>query len=77
VQDAHGRVKVAAKTLLTVNAGTGVCTCDNLGFTPAAGDIVSFANYDSVTAQQKLWDWLADSSNKLGAGNDDAHLIVP
>jgi hypothetical protein len=77
VQDAHGRVKTAAQTLLTVNAGTGVCTCDNLGFTPAAGDIVSFANYDSVTAQQKLWDWLADSSNKLGAGNDDAHLIVP
>ncbi len=68
------RQKVAAKTLLTVNTTTGVCTCDDLGETPVAGDIIAFADYGDATAEQKLWGYIADgisieSNNELGAGS--------
>ena len=75
--DSHGRVKVAAKTLLTVNTTTGACTCDDWGVTPVAGDIVVFANYDSCTTEQQLYSFTADAGNLLGAGNDAADLVVP
>jgi len=70
------RQQVAAKTLLTVDT-TGVCTSDDWGVTPTVGDIVAFANYDSCTDEQKKFGFIADSSNKLGAADDDAHLISP
>ncbi len=71
------RQKVNGKTLLTVNTSTGVCTCDDLGETPVVGDIISFSDYDQATTEQKRWGYIADSSNKLGAADDDAHLIIP
>lgn len=73
---ANMRQKVAAKTILTINTTTGAITCDDWGVTPVAGDIVLFADYDNATTEQKAWGYIADSSNKLGAANDDAHLIV-
>lgn len=75
--NSHGRVKVAARTLLTVDSGTGVCTCDDWGLTPVAGDIVMFADYDSCTVDQKQYSFHANASYKLGAANDDADLIIP
>ena len=74
--DSKMRVKVAAKTLLTINTTTGVITCDDWGVTPVAGDFIVFANYDSCTTEQKDWGFIADASDDLGAANDDAHLIV-
>ena len=44
--------------------------------TPAAGDIVQFAAYDNLTADQKLYWALSDGSDYLGTANDDAHLLV-
>ena len=70
------RNKVAAKTLLTVNTTSGACTCDDWGVTPVAGDFIVFADYDSCTTEQQDWNFIADASDDLGAGNDDAHLIV-
>jgi len=75
--DSRMRVKVAAKTITAINTTTGVCTSDDWGVTPVAGDIVAFANYDSCTDEQKLFGFVADSSNNLGAADDDAHLLVP
>lgn len=75
--DYRGRIRSSGKTLLTVNTGTGVCTCDDFGLTPGVGDVIRFTSYDGATDQQKLWDWIADSSDKLGSADDDAHLIVP
>lgn len=69
------RQLVAAKTLLTVNTTTGACTCDALGVTPAAGDFILFADYDSCTAEQKAYGFIADASNYLGAANDAAYRI--
>ena len=71
------RQKKANVTLLTVNTTTGACTCDAIGFTPSAGDIVLYADYDNCTAEQKNWNFIADSGDKLGTDNDDAHLINP
>jgi len=77
LRDANGRVKAASATLLTVDTSTGVCTCDDLGLTPSAGDVVTFANYDDCTAEQKLYSFIADATEKLGAADDAARLIVP
>ncbi len=73
---ANMRQKVAAKTILTIDTTTGAITCDDWGVTPVAGDIILFADYDDLTDEQKDWGVIADASNDLGAGDDDAHLIV-
>jgi len=74
--DSKMRARAAHVTLLTVNTSTGACTCDALGVTPAAGDVIAFANYDDATTEQQLFGYIADSSNDLGTANDDAHLIA-
>lgn len=75
--DSKMRQRKASVTLLTVNTTTGACTCDDMGVTPNAGDMVLFADYDDCTSEQKNWGFIADSSNDLGTANDDAHLITP
>jgi hypothetical protein len=75
--DSKMRARAAHVTLLTVNTSTGACTCDALGLTPAAGDIIAFANYDDCTAEQKRFAFIADASENLGTADDDAHLIMP
>lgn len=75
--DSKMRQKKANVTLLSVNTSTGACTCDNMGLTPTAGDIVLYADYDNCTTEQKNWNFIADSSNYLGTANDAAHLITP
>ena len=77
VCDARMRQRKANVTLLTVNTTTGVCTCDDMGFTAAGGHFIVFADYDYCTAEQKNWGFIADASNDLGTENDDAHLIAP
>lgn len=77
VSDQGMRSQAASITILTINTGTGVITCDNIGATPAAGWIMTFADYDNCTDEQKLYGFLSDGGDKLGAANDDAHLIVP
>jgi len=76
VCDSKMRQRKVNATLLTVNTTTGACACDALGFTPDAGDIVLFADYDDCTDEQKKWGFIANSSNKLGTAEDDAHLII-
>jgi hypothetical protein len=68
-------VEQATVTILTINTGTGAITCDSIGSTPTVGWHVIFADYDSCTDEQKLYAFLADGSDNLGAANDDAHLI--
>ena len=75
--DSKMRQRKANVTLLTVNTTTGACTCDDMGVTPDAGDIVLFADYDNCTSEQKNWNFIADSSDTLGTAGDDAHLISP
>lgn len=68
---------IAASSAVTITDITGTTvTVDSLGFTPSAGMIVAFANYDSCTTEQKRYGFIADSSDNLGAANDDAHVIV-
>lgn len=55
VHDAKMRLKAASVTLTAVNSTTGVITCDDIGSTPAAGWIVTFADYTSCTAEQRRW----------------------
>ena len=67
-------VQSAAVTIISIS-GTTV-TCDSLGATPAAGWVAQYAAYDSCTADQKLYWFLSDGSDQLGAANDAAHLIT-
>jgi hypothetical protein len=54
--DSKGRLKAQNITILTIDTATGAVTCDNIGATPAAGWMVQFAAYASLTpAQQKYW----------------------
>jgi hypothetical protein len=76
VSDAGMRSQ-AVVTITAINTVTGVCTSDNIGATPSAGWIVNFADYDSCTDEQKLYWFLSDGSDQLGAANDPAQLIVP
>jgi len=66
--DSMGRQKVAAVTITDIS-GTTV-TCDSLGSTPVAGDIVQFANYGSCTTEQKNYGFLSPTA-------EDEYLIVP
>jgi len=75
--DAGMRQKVSNVTVLAINTTTGAIQIDDAGLTLQVGWIVVFADYDDATAEQKLWGYIADASNKLGTANDDAHLIVP
>ena len=77
VSDGGMRSQAASITLLTINTTTGAVTCDDIGSTPSAGWIISFADYDNCTDEQKLYGFLSDFWDNLGAANDDAHLIVP
>ncbi len=77
VSDQGMRSKAASITILTINTTTGVITCDDIGSTPAAGWIITFADYDNCTDGQKLYGFLSDSNDYLGAADDAAHLIVP
>ncbi len=67
--------RVTAKAISDIT-GTTITIAD-MGLTPSAGWIVVFSDYDSVTAEQKKWGYIADPSNTLGTDNDPAHLIVP
>ena len=51
--------------MLTVNTSTGACTCDALGETPVAGDIVAFADYYNATAEQKLWGYISKTTENF------------
>lgn len=68
VTDAAGRQKAASITILTIDTATGAITCDNIGSTPAAGWKIKFADYGTLTDEQKLW-WLIRASG--------SNLIVP
>jgi hypothetical protein len=75
--DAWMHQKVSNVTVLAVNTTTGTIQIDDAGLTLQVGWIVVFADYDNATAEQKKYGYIADSDNKLGTANDDAHLIVP
>jgi len=75
IYDSRMRIQVSNKAISSVS-GTTV-TIASMGLTPTAGWIVTFADYDNCTAEQKLFGFIADSSDNLGAANDDAHLMVP
>jgi len=75
--DAGMRQKVASVTILSINSETGAVVIDSAGTDLSAGWIVAFADYDNCTDTQQDWGFIADSSDDLGAANDDAHLIVP
>jgi len=68
VYDSHMREQAAPITILTVNTTTGVITCDDIGSTPVAGWIISFADYSDLTAEQQLF-WSIRASG--------SHLITP
>jgi len=74
---AHMRQRVANITLTSVNASTGAIVCDDPGLDLQIGWIVLFADYDNCTSEQKNYGFIADTSNNLGAADDDAHLICP
>jgi hypothetical protein len=74
---AHMRQRVTNITLSSVNGSTGAIVCDDPGLDLQVGWIVLFADYDDCTAEQKLYGFIADTSNNLGAADDDAHLICP
>ncbi len=76
ILDAAHRQIAASVTILTINTGTGAITCDSIGQTPQAGWLVVFADYDNCTAGQKLYGFVADTSNQLGTANDSAHLVA-
>jgi len=65
----------SANVTITDISGTTI-TVDTLGATPAAGWIAQFADYDSCTDYQKLYWFLSDGSDYLGAADDPAHLIT-
>jgi len=75
--DAGMRAQGSHVTLLTVNATTGVITCDDIGSTPAAGWKVTFADYDDGTDEQKNYGYISDSGGKLGTDDDAEHLVIP
>lgn len=75
--DAGMREKASQITILTINTATGVITCDGIGATPQAGWVVCFEDYDNATTEQKRYGYIADSGDKLGTGDDDAHLVIP
>jgi len=77
ILDAGMRQKVASVTILSINSETGAVVIDSAGTDLSAGWIVAFADYDNCTDTQQDWGFIADSSDDLGAANDDAHLIVP
>lgn len=69
VCDVGMHIKAQPITILTVNTGTGVITCDDIGQTPAAGWKVQFADYDYCTAEQKRYGFIADEGGNLGVGS--------
>lgn len=83
VCDNKMRTKAASVTITAIDTELlfgdphGKITCDDIGSTPAAGWLIVFADYDNCTDEQKLYGFLSDSNDYLGAANDDAHLIVP
>lgn len=68
IYDAAGRLITENVTILTINTGTGVVTCDDIGSTPAAGWMVQFAGFDNLTPAQALY-WTVKTTGAL--------LIVP
>jgi hypothetical protein len=77
VSDAGMRSQAASITILTIDTTTGVIICDDIGSTPSAGWIITFADYDNCTDEQKLYGFFSDATDDLGAADDNAHLIVP
>ena len=65
----------SASITITNISGTTI-TVDSMGATPAAGWIAQYSTYDNCTDDQKLYWYLSDGSDYLGAANDPAHLIT-
>ncbi len=61
----------------TAGGSTYITVGSSIGATPATGWICTFSSYDNCTTDQKLYWFLSDSGGKLGAADDDAHLITP
>lgn len=76
--DQYGTVRDASVTVDTDGIGTDTLKLDTgtLSVTPVAGDIVRVAAYStSVTRQQDLWIYVADSSNQLGGAASDKKYV--
>jgi len=63
--------KKATVTILTIDTETGDITSDDIGETPQAGWVVSFADYSSCTDEQKRWGFV------FTAGMAQSSLIIP
>lgn len=68
-------VVVTANLTITDITGDQITVGSNIASTPVAGWIMIFADYDYVTDDQKNYAFIANSSDKVGAEQDDAYLI--
>ena len=76
IHDYKMRQKVAAVTINSLSTA-GYASVDDMGLTPAAGDIVTFADYEACSEFQRKYAFSADSSNQLGTTNATVELIAP
>jgi hypothetical protein len=72
----YANMTVQSASITITNISGTTITVDSMGATPAAGWIAQYSAYDNCTADQKLYWFLSDGSDQLGAANDTAHLIT-
>jgi len=77
--DAGMRQQWSDVVITDVNTTTGRITTDTTFAADTIGLnwIVTFADYNDATDEQKLYGYIADSDDNLGTADDDAHLIIP
>lgn len=61
VWDQAMRPKTSPVTILTIDTDTGDITCDDIGETPSAGWVVTFADYDDCTTEQQRYGFIAET----------------